>query len=53
MYNNLVDEIVKKSKIGKAVHILVELLDCSDEFIESKLKNCWEQHISKSNKNDQ
>lgn len=40
MYNNLVSEIVKKGyKTEEIAHILADLLDCSEEVIENKLKH--------------
>ena len=39
MYNNLVNEIVKKGyKTEEIAHILANLLNCSEEIIENKLK---------------
>lgn len=43
MYNNLVNEIVKKGyKIEEIVYILANLLDCSEQIIENKLKHVGE-----------
>ena len=43
MYNNLVNEIVKKGyKTEEIAHILANLLNCSEEVIENKLKHVGE-----------
>ena len=43
MYNNLVNEIVKKGyKTEEIAHILANLLNCSEEIIENKLKHVGE-----------
>lgn len=40
MYNNLIDEIVKKGyKAENVVQILANLLNCSEKVIEKKLNN--------------
>lgn len=43
MYNNLVNEFVKKGyKTEEIVYILANLLNCSEEIIENKLKHVGE-----------
>lgn len=45
MYNNLVNEIVKKGyKTEEIAHILANLLNCSEEIIENKLKHVGNLH---------
>ena len=51
MYNNLVNEIVKKGyKTEEIAHILANLLNCSEEIIENKLKHVGGIYIPRSNK---
>ena len=43
MYNNLINEIVKKGyNTEEIAHILTNLLNCSEEIIENKLKHVGE-----------